>query len=105
MFDVGGPELLVILLAVVVLFGPKKLPELANMFGKGVSKIRKAQQEFQSQFNNIKSEMDSQVRNIERDIENETELKHDQQFVADKVKEKISGTKTESKAEESNKPD
>ncbi len=57
MFDIGGPELLLILLAVIVLFGPKKIPEMAQMVGKGLKKVKQAQQQFQLQIDEIKTEI------------------------------------------------
>ena len=51
MFDIGGGELLLILMGVLVLFGPKKLPELAQGLGKGLRQFRKAQQDFSEQIN------------------------------------------------------
>ena len=51
MFDLGGGELLLILVAVLVLFGPKKLPELAQGLGKGLRQFKQAQQEFTEQIN------------------------------------------------------
>jgi len=39
------PELLVILLIVLVLFGSKKIPELAQGLGKGIREFRKASRE------------------------------------------------------------
>lgn len=57
MFDVGGPELILIVLAIIVLFGPKKMPEIAQMFAKGMRQVRKAQAQFQSQLNEIQSEI------------------------------------------------
>ena len=47
----GTPEILVIFLLVLVLFGPDKLPELAKQVGKGVRKIRRASDELKSQLN------------------------------------------------------
>ncbi len=38
----GGTELLVILLIVVVLFGAKKIPELAKGLGTGIKEFKKA---------------------------------------------------------------
>jgi|DewCreStandDraft_4_1066084.scaffolds.fasta_scaffold00054_59 TatA/E family protein of Tat protein translocase len=58
MFDVGGGELLLIVLAILLLFGPKKIPEIAKMFAKGMQQFRKAQSQFQSQINEIKNEID-----------------------------------------------
>lgn len=49
MFDIGGPELIMILIGVLILFGPKKLPELAQGLGKGLRQFRRAQQEFNDQ--------------------------------------------------------
>ncbi len=77
MFDVGGPELIMILLAIVVLFGPKKLPELARSFGKGMAHVRRAQNEFRRNMNDIA-----------HDIEQETginELKAPQSFTSGSV--------------------
>ena len=39
----GPPELLVIFLVIVLLFGGKKLPELAKGLGKGIREFKKAQ--------------------------------------------------------------
>ena len=41
----GGGELWIILLIVIVLFGAKKLPELANAMGKSIKEFRKGQAE------------------------------------------------------------
>lgn len=61
MFDIGGPELIIILLAVILLFGPKRIPEFTKMMGKGIQKIRSAQSQFNSQINDIRSEIESQT--------------------------------------------
>ena len=47
----GTPELLVIFLLVLVLFGPDKLPDLAKQIGRTVRKIRRASDELKSQMN------------------------------------------------------
>lgn len=62
MFDIGGGEFLLIGLAIIILFGPKKIPEIAQMLGKGLSQLRKAQYEFQEN-----------IREIERDVQNSIE--------------------------------
>ncbi|MEI7787115.1 MAG: twin-arginine translocase TatA/TatE family subunit [Chlorobiaceae bacterium] len=45
MFGIGGQELLLILVIVLLLFGAKKLPELARGMGKGIKEFKKAQNE------------------------------------------------------------
>jgi len=39
--DLGAPELLIILLIVLVLFGGKKLPELSKSLGQSMRELRK----------------------------------------------------------------
>ena len=42
----GGPDLIIILLIILVLFGAKKLPELAKGMGQAVREFQKAKDEF-----------------------------------------------------------
>jgi len=42
---IGGPEILIILLFVLLLFGSKKIPEVARMLGKGMREFRRATEE------------------------------------------------------------
>lgn len=42
MFNLGLPELLVIFVVVLLVFGPKRLPELAKGMGKGIRDFKKA---------------------------------------------------------------
>jgi sec-independent protein translocase protein TatA len=44
--NLGGPDLIVILLIILVLFGAKKLPELARGMGQAVREFQKAKDEF-----------------------------------------------------------
>jgi len=42
MFNVGLPEILVISIVTLLVFGPKRLPELAKGMGKGIRDFKKA---------------------------------------------------------------
>ena len=48
----GGPDLIIILLIVLVLFGAKKLPELARGMGQAVKEFQKAKDEFSDELHN-----------------------------------------------------
>jgi sec-independent protein translocase protein TatA len=48
-FDIGGQELIVLFLAILLLLGPKKLPELARALGKARSEFHKASKDFQNE--------------------------------------------------------
>ncbi|MBA2586835.1 MAG: twin-arginine translocase TatA/TatE family subunit [Chthoniobacterales bacterium] len=48
----GGPDLIIILLIVLVLFGAKKLPELARGMGQAVKEFQKAKDEFGDEIHN-----------------------------------------------------
>lgn len=45
--NIGTGELLLILLAFVIFFGAKKIPELAQGLGKGIREFRKAARDIQ----------------------------------------------------------
>ncbi len=47
----GTPELAVIFLLVLLLFGPDKLPELARLLARGTREIRKVSTEFRRHIN------------------------------------------------------
>ena len=45
MFNVGPAEIIVILLIALVVFGPKRLPEIGKTIGKGLREFRQATQD------------------------------------------------------------
>ena len=47
LFNLAGPDLIIILLIVLLLFGAKKLPELARGMGQAVREFSKAKDEFE----------------------------------------------------------
>lgn len=47
MFGLGFPELLLIFVIALVVFGPKKLPELGKSIGRAMAEFKKASDEFQ----------------------------------------------------------
>ena len=68
---IGTTELLVILVIVMLLFGPTQLPKLTRMFGKSVKSFRKGMSEEDetdtssgAKFNPIKNETTRQMTQI-----------------------------------------
>ena len=59
--SIGAPELLVILVVALIIFGPRKLPQLSRSLGKSLADFRRASDEFK--------------RTWEREVELETTQK------------------------------
>lgn len=60
-FDISGGELLVILLVAFLVFGPKRIPEIARKIGRGMNEIRRASDE-------IKREINKEARKLENEV-------------------------------------
>ena len=61
MFDIGGAEFLLIGLAILMLFGPKKIPEIMQAIGKGIRYFRQAQEDIKTQIRDISTEVENQT--------------------------------------------
>ncbi|WCC45079.1 twin-arginine translocase TatA/TatE family subunit [Tenacibaculum finnmarkense] len=53
---IGGPEIFVILLIVVMLFGADKIPEIAGGLGKGIRQVKDATNDIKKEINNSTKE-------------------------------------------------
>ena len=61
---IGGWEMVLILAVVLVLFGAKKLPELAKGLGQGIKEFKKATREVQDEINSAIEDTPPQRRYI-----------------------------------------
>ena len=61
---VGHTEIVVLFLVILVLFGPKRLPEIARMIGRALDELRNASQDFRSQIMQIKDESVRDVTDV-----------------------------------------
>ena len=49
--NIGTPEILLIVLAILILFGAKKIPDFAKGLGKGMKEFKKAIKEVEEDIN------------------------------------------------------
>ena len=68
MGPIGVQEMMLIFLVALVLFGPKKLPELGRLLGKGLTEYRRAKSE-------LKSTFETHLRELEREANLDKALK------------------------------
>jgi Tat protein translocase TatB subunit len=87
--NIGFPELLIILAIALLVFGPKKLPEISKSLGKAVREFRrtsdeikgKIEQELQaSEFKEIKDDLKKDLsQDIYKEVTEEKEEKKDEE--------------------------
>ncbi len=63
--SLGGAELLLILVLALLLFGPRKLPEIGRTLGRGLSEFRKATTEFKSTLQR-EVDLEDEVKEVKR---------------------------------------
>jgi TatA/E family protein of Tat protein translocase len=59
MGPLGVPELIVIFIVALIVFGPRKLPELGRSLGKSLAEFKRAS-------NELRSTLDEEIKNEER---------------------------------------
>ena len=59
MGPIGFPEMLVILVVALIIFGPRKLPELGRSLGRSINEFKRAS-------NELRSTLDEEIRAEER---------------------------------------
>lgn len=67
MGPLGVPEMIFIFVLALLIFGPKKLPELGRSLGKGMAEFRRAS-------NELKSTFEREMNNLERENESVKEV-------------------------------
>ena len=84
MGDLSFGEIFVIFIAVVVLFGPKKSPQIARELGQGIRKMRGAVEDIKQEI--MKETEDNPVSEIQKEIEKVKE--EAQNFITEEEKPK-----------------
>ncbi len=61
-FGIGLPEMAVIMIVALLVFGPKKLPEIGRSLGKAIRGFKDASQEFQDEFKKEAQQIEEAVK-------------------------------------------
>ncbi len=62
MWNLGFPEIVIIFIVALVIFGPRKLPELGRSLGRGLSEFKKAS-------NELKRTWEDEVESVKHEVE------------------------------------
>ncbi len=61
-FGIGLPEMAVIMMVALLIFGPKKLPEIGRSLGKTIRSFQEASKDFQNEFQKEASQLEEAVK-------------------------------------------
>jgi TatA/E family protein of Tat protein translocase len=65
--NLGFPEMIFIFLLALIIFGPKKLPEIGRQIGKALNEFKRASNEFRAQ-------IETEIANIDREVQPKQEI-------------------------------
>ncbi len=85
-FDFGSGEILLIVLAAFLIFGPSKIPEIARGLGKFINDIKRASEDIKTEINREADRQEREKRLAEYKAKVEQDLKPE---------EKEAGTETQ----------
>lgn len=78
-FDFGSGEILLIVLAAFLIFGPSKIPEIARGLGKFINDIKRASEDIKTEINREADRQDREKRLAEYKAKVEEDLKTDEE--------------------------
>jgi TatA/E family protein of Tat protein translocase len=67
----GGTEIIIIFLAILLLFGADKIPEITQGLGKGIREFRKVTSDIKKEFDESTREIRKDVEDLRNDVESQ----------------------------------
>ena len=61
-FGIGLPEMALIMIVALLVFGPKKLPEIGRSLGKAIRGFQDASKEFESEFKREAQQIEESIK-------------------------------------------
>jgi len=84
-FDFGAGEIMLVLLAVLLVYGPAKMPEIARNIGKFINEIKRASEDIKTEINREADRIDRDKRLDEYKASLETKIDDSIEETKDKV--------------------
>ena len=60
-FTLGGPEVIIVLLLILLLFGAKRIPKLAKSIGQATGELKKGRLESEKEMKDAKKASDEEI--------------------------------------------
>jgi TatA/E family protein of Tat protein translocase len=70
---ISGQEIVILGLAVLLLFGSKKIPEMARGLGKGMREFRKAADDIKREISESAPDLNSEIKDVRKNIKESSE--------------------------------
>ncbi|MFC2137633.1 twin-arginine translocase TatA/TatE family subunit [Bacteroidota bacterium] len=65
---ISGPEIIIIFIFILLLFGAKKIPEIARGLGKGLNEFKKAANDIKKEINESGGDITKDIKDIKDKI-------------------------------------
>ncbi len=72
MLFISGPEIVIIFIVILLLFGSKRIPEVAKGLGKGMREFKRATDDIKKEFKDSSDGIVDDFKDIKKEIEGET---------------------------------
>ena len=104
LFGISGGEILILLLIVLLLFGPSKIPEIARMLGRGINEVKKVQREINTEIYRYSADVEKEARELKSTVDQTVAASNDEGKIKDSGSDNQQG-QSEAKPEDQSEED